>query len=452
MNPMSRKIILLTGCLLLLFILISGGCETPHSPADPSVTSSPSIESLSPNEAMSAAKSSGLQWIPADSSADYYCSFWMSGAHHENLEEDRSWTMQPVLTDDIIRAAGDRPSRLHYKKRNANGEVIRTAQCVLPDSVDGLTMVLDYLNSQNRLESGPSSGIMSSSSSDCPDDTENDWEWTEEGWVLVVTASPCGDGGGGGDGGCIDPSGDNCSGEGGEGGGGDGSGGGSTCQGDGCISEGVIANFFSDYGILFTSDEEAFIRVHPWLIPYLQSFIQNGGKNHPGDWPDLGLVKNFFMRVAFDHPEEALFFERYVTGNGEDWHLSSTMCSDIIAEGETYHSYSSAPKNYNSPQGEYSRKFSLNQTSSKYELGLGTFTAYYDSDDTPIGLYDEYDFDWHTAEFRDYTGDGYVDVEIWENRSVFGFTDRGFFNEWVTRGMSGAGAFFGGENYKIFCP
>lgn len=208
-----------------------------------------------------------------------------------------------------------------------------------------------------------------------------------------------------------------------------------------------VTSFLVEYDHLLNSKDENFIEDNTWIIPYLEEFIEECGGNDPGR-PDLGIVANL-IRTFLPSNEEKLFFERYWEGIG-DWTLSTNMFNEIVAMINNY------PAEWNLQgatdfNGQEVLKYHFDVPNGlEYDLALGQFTFYLDSTGEVVGIYDEYNFDWHQG-FQIY-GPGTTPTVSLLINSLIGCTDRGFINEWQTRAVSAAGLFSGAKNYKVSYP
>ncbi|HLU94038.1 MAG TPA: hypothetical protein VKZ54_07935 [Membranihabitans sp.] len=208
-----------------------------------------------------------------------------------------------------------------------------------------------------------------------------------------------------------------------------------------------VVSFLDENDHLLNSKDENFIEDNTWIIPYLEEFIEECGGKDPGR-PDLGIIGNL-IRTFLPSNEEKLFFERYWEGLG-DWNISTTMFNDIKA---MINSYQDKWQNATSTtfNGQTVTKYTFYAPpESKYELALGQFTFYVNSNGEVIGIYDEYNFEWHQG-FQIY-GPGTTPTVTLLSNSLTGCTDRGFINEWKTRAVSAAGLFSGAQDYNIFYP
>src|SRR5690606_34686285 len=153
-----------------------------------------------------------------------------------------------------------------------------------------------------------------------------------------------------------------------------------------------VVSFLDENDHLLNSKDENFIEDNTWIIPYLEEFIEECGGNDPGR-PDLGIVANL-IRTFLPSNEEKLFFERYWEGIG-DWTQSTNMFNEIVAMINKY----AAEWNLRGAtdfNGQEVLKYHFDVPNGlEYDLALGQFTFYLDSTGEVVGIYDEYNFDWH---------------------------------------------------------
>lgn len=208
-----------------------------------------------------------------------------------------------------------------------------------------------------------------------------------------------------------------------------------------------VNSFLDENDHLLNSKDENFIEDNTWIIPYLEEFIEECGGNDPGR-PDLGIIGNL-IRTFLPHNEEKLFFERYWEGIG-DWTLSTNMFNEIVAMINNY------PAEWDLQgvadfNGQEVVKYHFDVPYGlEYDLALGQFTFYLNSTGMVVGIYDEYNFDWHQG--LTISGPGTTPTVSLLINSLIGCTDRGFINEWQTRAVSAAGLFSGAKNYKVSYP
>lgn len=216
------------------------------------------------------------------------------------------------------------------------------------------------------------------------------------------------------------------------------------------IENQIYQNLLNKYMSKLNATDLEFLKDQKWASFYLYNFLENCQGNSDSDRPDLGILGNY-IRSFLNHVEEKPYFERYWLGLG-DWHISKDEFDKIMTDKDN-NGVNLKDKGSCTFNGKDCQKFQITTSSqSKYLLALGTFTYYVNSFNQNEGLFDYYDFDWHSG-LMTWTGEVYTTIFLSPQLNfITGCTDRNFIKEWKTRSVSIAGYLKGAKPYNLFYP
>lgn len=209
-----------------------------------------------------------------------------------------------------------------------------------------------------------------------------------------------------------------------------------------------VNSFLDEFDYLMNSRDEDFIEDNNWIIPYLEEFIEECDNGPSGD-PIKSLVGRL-IRSFLQHDEEKFFFEWYWQGLG-NMTLPTPMFTEVKSLINSRNDLWKDPIS-TTFLGQQATKYSFRiPDGHNYDLALGTFTFYVNFNGNVIGLYDEYDFDWHGG-LKMKGSSLTTPIPFTISNTFIGCTDRGFLKEWETRAVSAAGLFMGAQSYTIEYP